>query len=156
MVPPPPWLLLVPFCFSFTVFGINESKWRSLNLNDCYGGGVVKIWRKLGRATSVKKKDRKRNKTKQNNKKVQFSSISPLGYIYLQTSEAHQKELLQAFKKFRKDDDLIDFSSFKTRLEQLERNGLKRGTVRVLEKVEKDKRDEGEYRLLAETMQQFF
>ena len=64
--------------------------------------------------------------------------------------------MLQAFKKFRKDDDLIDFSSFKTRLEQLERNGLKRGTVRVLEKVEKDKRDEGEYRLLAETMQQFF
>ena len=64
--------------------------------------------------------------------------------------------MLQAFQAFRDDLDKIEFSSFKTRLEQLERKGLKRGTVRVLEKVEKEKRDEGEYRLLAVTMEQFF
>ena len=68
-----------------------------------------------------------------------------------------EKELLAAFKEFRGDIDPIQFQSFKSGLQRLERMGFKKESV--LEKVEVGtggRRDECEYRLLDSTMLEFF
>ena len=47
-----------------------------------------------------------------------------------------QVSLLGALKRFRDDDDVIDWQSFKMAVARLARNGLKGGRVRVLGRVE--------------------